>query len=113
MKKIVITAMCVMLGGMLSTAMAGGSAGCATGVKACDASVKEAKASCGAACLKGLELTAEQQAKVDALKAECDGVECKVTSAKKMKTGLKDILSAEQVAKLKTKCEGCSKAISG
>ena len=67
------------------------------------------KDGCAEACLKGLELTADQQAAVKELMATCDKIDCDKTSKKKVHAGLKKILTAEQLETLKKQCEkkGC------
>ncbi len=73
------------------------------------ASAKAAAGQCGAGFTK-LNLTEEQQAKVAALKAECDKEGCTEASRAKMTKGLEGILNADQFAQWKAMCAKESKA---
>jgi hypothetical protein len=103
MKKVLLFAAALLITGSMSQVLAGSAC--------CPASKAKtvAKAECGTECMDGLNLTAEQQEKMAALKADCAGTECDVTSAKKMKSGVMEILTADQLATLKAKCDekGC------
>jgi len=80
-------------------------------VQAGDACCKAGKAG-GAAAKAGcadvwsqLNVTPEQQAKIDALKAECDEGACEKAAHAKFKAGIQQILTAEQFAQLKGHCD--------
>ena len=77
------------------------------GCGGCEAGAKKAK--CGEACLKDMDLTADQKAAVKELMGECSKVGCDETSAKKMHEGLKKVLTEEQYQALKKQCKekGC------
>lgn len=106
MKKVLLIAASLMIAGSMSQVLAGSA--CCPAAKA-KAAAKMAKAQCGEACFDGLDLTAEQKDKMAALMSECEGTSCDVTSAKKMKAGMKEILTADQMATLKANCDekGC------
>ena len=78
------------------------------GAVCCPASRAKA-AECGEACLeksfKSIEMTKQQQQKVAALMDDCKGKKCSISSAKAMKKGLKEILTAEQIKTLKASCK--------
>ena len=69
---------------------------------------KAAKKGAGCPALKGIELSADQQAKVDALKAECKKTGCSVTATANMDKGMKDILTADQYKQWKEACAKCA-----
>lgn len=88
-----------------------GSACCSTAPKAAkmEAKVDAAKCALDKSMFSKLNLSSEQQAKVDALTAECATTECTVTAKKNMNEGMKKILSAEQYASFQAMCKdaGC------
>ena len=73
-----------------------------------DACGKAGKDDCAKA-LSQLNVTAEQQAKIDALKAECDQGGCKKTAHAKFVKGLEEILTAEQFDQYKAHCDKSAK----
>ena len=74
----------------------------------CDAEKKSDKSSCPISECKDkiaeLNLTDEQQKKVDELLKKCAEEECSKTACKKMNKGLKKILTDEQYAKWQEIC---------
>ncbi len=111
MKKVLLFAAALMITGSMSQVLAGSACCPASKVKA----DKVAKAECGEDCFAGLDLTADQKTKMAALMSDCEGTECDVTSAKKMKKGLAGILTAEQMKSLQSQCDekGCGLADTG
>jgi len=75
--------------------------------KECCAGGKQGK--CGASCFSDLNLTDDQQAKLDALTDKCKAEKCSYSSKQAMMKGLKDILTVNQYEAMKSKCEksGC------
>lgn len=59
--------------------------------------------------LSKLNLTDEQKKKVEALKADCDKDGCTEATQAKFMKGLKEILTAEQIAQCKAECEKANK----
>lgn len=84
---------------MASPAFAGGKACCAKNVSN--------QAAC--ADLASLNLTADQKSKIEAWQSECMKAGCTKESRAKFLTQAKGILSTEQYAKLKTKCDKATK----
>ena len=108
MKKIVLFASIIAFCAGLLAAQAGPA--CCPASKKAAAKATEAEAGCTVKCLKGIEMTDEQKAEVAKLTAACKEEGCSVTSAKKMKEGLKKILDEDQMAALKKSCaaaKGC------
>ncbi len=99
-----IVAVCAVVALSVS-AFAGGA--CCPASKA--KSAAKASDGCGDVFAK-LNLTADQQAKVMALKAECDKEKCSDTSRAKYMKGLEGILTAEQIAQCKELCAKDNKA---
>ena len=78
----------------------------------CCGAGKAAKADMKADCsaqLSKLNLTPEQQAKVTALQAECKTGGCDRSSHQKFMSGLKDILTADQMTQFKAECAKTNK----
>jgi hypothetical protein len=82
---------------------------CCPVAKAAAAAKAGSEAECTAKCLAAADLSDEQAAEVKTLTADCKATGCSVTGAKKMKAGLKEILSEDQLAAMKTSCQkkGC------
>ena len=79
------------------------------GEKAAAKGVKLAKAA-DVSLSDKLNLTETQVKKLSSLKTTCDGIGCKVSSAKKYQAGIKSILTSEQFASFEKDCEangGC------
>lgn len=74
-----------------------GSACCAVGSK--DKAKTEAWDSACASALKGIELTAEQQEKMDAIQAECKAASCSKESCDSALNKMRDVLTEDQKAK--------------
>jgi len=73
----------------------------------CCASKAKAAAKASGGCgdmLSKLNLTADQQAKIASLKADCDKEKCSDSARAKYMKGLEGILTAEQVAQCKELC---------
>jgi Spy/CpxP family protein refolding chaperone len=97
----IITAV-VVLGG---ASVYAGPACCAATAKAkAEAEAKADKFGCGDILAK-LNLTDEQKTKLAALQTECDKASCTVSSRDKYISGLRQILTAEQLEQCKTECE--------
>ncbi len=79
----------------------------------CEAKAEGAKAAgakmqCPCKCVKGITLTDEQKAKVDALQAKCkDG--CPQGCCKACAAAMKEILTPEQVKQWEANVAGCKK----
>jgi hypothetical protein len=99
-----VTLICAAVVVAVGTAYAGD--GCCPSKKAKAA----AKADGCAAGFSKLNLTADQQAKVAALKADCDKEGCSETSKAEFIKGLEGILTAEQLAQCKELCAKDGKA---
>ena len=100
MIKILGTAVVAVAMLMASPAFAGGKACCAKGAS-------NEKAMC--ADLASLNLTSDQQTKIDAWQSECMKAGCTKQSRAKFLKQAKGILSANQYAKLKAECNKSAK----
>jgi Spy/CpxP family protein refolding chaperone len=101
MKKVLGFAVAAMMLAGGSSVFAG-AACCAAGKAKSEAKVS--KAGCGDIFAK-LDLTEEQRAELEALKAECDEAGCTIESREKFMSGLKEILTPEQLEQCKALCE--------
>jgi hypothetical protein len=95
MTKITVSALMAAAMLIASPVFAGGKACCAKGAS-------NEKVAC--ASFASLHLTADQKSKIDAWQAECIKAGCTKESRAKFLKQAKGILSAEQYAKLKEKC---------
>lgn len=104
MNRIVITVVAAVAIAAATVVQAGG--GCCPGKQANTASAvgPAAKQGCGAFLAK-LNLTEDQQAKVAALKEQCDKGGCTAENHAKFMEELKGILTAEQLAECRAICE--------
>lgn len=100
-----------MIGLILAAVMLTGASVVYAGGACCPAG-KDAKAvkkdGCGDAFSK-LNLTEDQKKKLAALKSECDKAGCSEESRAKFMSGVKGILTEEQLAQCKAECEKSSK----
>lgn len=94
----------VLVGG---SSVFGGSACCASGKVSAEA--KEAKAGGCGDLLSKLNLTEQQKTKIAELKATCDKEGCTQETHAKFMKGLKEILTAEQIAQCKAECAKTAK----
>jgi Spy/CpxP family protein refolding chaperone len=81
-----------------------GGACCAAGKDKKISAKADGKAGCGDVFAK-LNLTDEQKTKLAALKAECDKEGCSEASHTKFMKGMKEILTAEQLALCESECK--------
>jgi hypothetical protein len=73
---------------------------------ACDMAKEACAKACDwEACLKEMGVTAEQKAKLTALKGSCDKMACPVGSKQKWVEGMRKILTDKQIAKCQAKCK--------
>lgn len=84
-------------------------AACCAAKKEAKTEVKDTKTSDCGDILSKLNLTEEQKKKVETLKAECDKGGCNEETQAKFLKGLKEILTADQIAQCKTECEKANK----
>lgn len=102
MKRLIVLAVAtlVLTGLSASYAQCGGSCPLAGAAKACPSACN----ACTVAMEK-LDLTAEQKAKVAALKEECSKIGCPLTGRAKFCAGLKEILTPQQLAQVTAACK--------
>lgn len=112
MKYSVLGLVALSIGGLTLPAVAGSS--CCPTTKATQTEVTQqaetkAAASCGEACLEGIQLSEEQQAEVATLMKQCSALHCSATAAEDMKKGLQQILTADQFEVMQGNCRrnGC------
>jgi Spy/CpxP family protein refolding chaperone len=78
----------------------------------CEAKPEGAKMTCPSKCVKGVTLTDEQKAKVDALQAKCKNG-CPSGCAKACAAAMKEILTPEQQKKWQENLKACKKGKGG
>jgi Spy/CpxP family protein refolding chaperone len=95
---------------LVAAAVVAGAASVYAGGACCAAGKDKKTASAKADCFAKLNLTDEQKAKLATLKAECDKTECTQTSHEKFMSGVKEILTAEQLTAWQADCEKMGKS---
>jgi len=106
MKKLVLSSVAAVLvlaaGAAWAQCARGGAQGCPAGMTG------GAKLTCACMHVQGLTLTAEQQAKVDALQAKCKAG-CQAGCCKACAAEMKNILTAEQLKVWEQNCAACKR----
>lgn len=99
MKTLTVGLMAMMMAVMVTGAWAG--EGCCAKATAAP---KECTMSDCKDMVSGLDLSADQQAKVDALTAKCGAMGCAKTAMGEWQSGMAEILTEDQVAQLQKTC---------